>query len=38
LLGFMRQELGSGESWTRLSPQFERYFYLDFLRAKEPPL
>lgn len=36
VLGFMRQELGSGESWTRLNPHFERYFYLDFLRAKEP--
>ncbi len=35
VIKFMRGELGTGESWTRLSPQFDRYFFLDFLRAKE---
>ena len=37
VVGFMRQELNSGENWTRLNPQFERYFYLNFLRDKEGP-
>jgi 3'-5' exoribonuclease len=37
LVTFMRAELPSGEKWTRLHPQFDRYFYLEFLRAKERP-
>ncbi|MGE0764470.1 MAG: 3'-5' exoribonuclease YhaM family protein [Bdellovibrionales bacterium] len=35
VVGFMRQELGTGENWSRFHPQFDRYFYLDFLRGKE---
>jgi 3'-5' exoribonuclease len=31
---FMINELPSGESWSRYSQQFDRYFYLDFLRKK----
>jgi 3'-5' exoribonuclease len=37
VVNFMRSELDSRESWTRLHPQFDRYFYLEFLRAKERP-
>lgn len=32
---FMRQELGTGERWSRLNPKFDRYFLLDFLRERE---
>lgn len=37
ILGFMMNELSLNESWTRLHPQFSRYFYLDFLRRKHQP-
>jgi 3'-5' exoribonuclease len=37
VIKFMRSELDTGEAWTRLNPQFDRYFYLEFLRAKERP-
>lgn len=37
VVGFMRSELESNESWTRLHSKFDRYFYLEFLRAKERP-
>lgn len=36
VIEFMRQELGTGERWTRLNPKFDRYFLLDFLRSREP--
>lgn len=31
---FMKSELSGGENWTRFNTQFERYFYLPFLRDK----
>ena len=32
ILGFMKDELESGESWTRYNPQFDCCFYLDHFR------
>ncbi len=32
ILQFMKEELTTGQSWTRYHPQFDRYFYLEHFR------
>lgn len=34
MMSFINQERQSGESWSRFNDNFERYFYLDDLKAK----
>lgn len=33
---YLREEMKSGEKWSRYSPAFDRYFYLNWLRDSEP--
>src|SRR5262249_38154057 len=34
VVGFMKSELQGTESWSRLHPKFDRYFFLEYLRAR----
>ena len=38
IFGFVKEEVTSGASWSRLHPQHNRYFYLDLLREKMKPI
>lgn len=34
IFGFLKEEVASGNSWSRLHPQHNRYFYLELLKAQ----